>query len=182
MDFGLSQEQLLLKDTIRRFLDERCPTTLVRKVMDSPSGHDPELWSGLVELGITGLCVPTDHGGSGLELLDLALAAEELGYNATPGPLLGNVLAAVAIVEGGSDAQKSRWLPGLASGRVIGTFALGEDGDEWSPERVATRAGGDKLSGTKPLVPYGSLADVMVVAARDESGPGLWIVERKAVG
>ena len=182
MDFGLSQDQLLLKETIRRFLDERCPTTLVRKVMESPSGHDPELWAGLVELGVPGLYVPAEHGGAGLELLDLALAAEELGYNATPGPFLASVLAAIAIAEGGSDAQRSRRLPALADGSRIGSFALGEDNDEWAPDRLATRAAGGKLTGTKPLVPYGALADVIAVAAVDESGPGLWLVERGAPG
>ena len=76
MDFGLSQDQVLLKDTIRRFLDAECPTSRVRSVMEGPTGHDPALWQGLVSLGVTGLAAPADFGGAGLELLDLALAAE----------------------------------------------------------------------------------------------------------
>ncbi len=182
MDFGLSQDQVLLKSTIARFLGEQCPTTRVRQIMEGPTGHDPELWKGLVELGVSSLHVPAEHGGAGLELLDLALAAEELGYAATPGPLLATALASVAIAEGGDDSQKASWLPRLADGSAIGTFALGEADGEWAPERVAARAAGGKISGTKVLVPYGSLADVLVVAARDDSGPGLWLVERETPG
>ncbi|MEW6270592.1 MAG: acyl-CoA dehydrogenase family protein [Thermodesulfobacteriota bacterium] len=182
MDFGLTQDQLLLKDTIRRFLEEQCPTTRVRQVMDGPTGHDPELWSGLVDLGVTGLYVDAQHGGAGLELLDLALAAEELGYNATPGPFLGNALAQIALALGGDDEQRRRFLPQLTDGSRIGTFALGEADGEWRPEKVATRAERGRLTGTKVLVPYGSLADVLVVAARDEDGPGLWLVEQGAAG
>jgi len=182
MDFGLTQDQILLKDTIRRFLEEQCPTSRVRQVMDGPSGHDAELWSGLVELGVTGLYVDAQHGGAGLELLDLALAAEELGYNATPGPFLGNALAQIAVALGGDDAQRARWLPQLTDGSRIGTFALGEADGEWRPAKLATRAAGDRLTGAKALVPYASLADVVIVAAQDDAGPGLWLVEKGATG
>jgi alkylation response protein AidB-like acyl-CoA dehydrogenase len=182
MDFGLSQDQLLLKDTIRRFLDERCPTTAVRRIMDTPDGHDAELWSGLVDLGVTGLYVPAEHGGAGLELLDLALAAEELGYAATPGPFLATALAEVALIEGGDEKQKQRWLPKLADGSAVGTFALGEEGAEYVADRLQATARGGKLTGRKPLVAYGSVADLIVVAARDEQGPGLWLVHKGAPG
>jgi len=182
MDFGLSQDQVLLKDTIRRFLDAECPTSRVRSVMEGPTGHDPALWQGLVSLGVTGLAVPADFGGAGLELLDLALAAEELGYNATPGPFLASALAAIAIAEGGSEAQKKRWLPRLADGTALGTFALGEADGVWAPEDVVVEAKGGKLSGAKALVPNGAIADVIVVAARGEKGPGLFLAERAASG
>ena len=76
MDFGLSEDQVLLKTTIKRFLEEQCPTSRVRTIMESDSGHDGALWQGLVDLGVTGLLIPAAYGGSGLELLDLALAAE----------------------------------------------------------------------------------------------------------
>src|SRR5439155_1141445 len=93
MDFGLSDDQLLLKDTIRRYLESECPTTRVRAIMESETGHDPALWQGLADLGVPGLAIPTAHGGSGLELLDLALAAEELGWACTPGPFLASAMA-----------------------------------------------------------------------------------------
>ena len=182
MDFGLSADQVLLKDTIKRFLAEQCPTTRVRAIMESDSGHDLELWQELVELGVTGLIVPIAQGGSGLELLDLALAAEDLGYAACPGPFLGSSLATVALIEGGDAAQRERWLPRIAAGQTLATIAIGEEESRWNPAELTAQASGGKLSGSKPLVPYASSADVIVVAARDEKGPGLWLVERGAPG
>jgi alkylation response protein AidB-like acyl-CoA dehydrogenase len=182
MNFGLSEEQALSKDTIRRFLAERCDATRVRAIMESDSGHDENLWRELAGLGIQGIIVPERHGGAGQELLDLALAAEELGYAAAPGPFLGAAMAAVALIASGDEAAQARWLPGIASGSVVGTFALGEEECEWDPARMKTRAVGGALSGTKPLVPGASAAEVMIVAATDADGPGLWLVERGAPG
>jgi alkylation response protein AidB-like acyl-CoA dehydrogenase len=181
MDFGLSEEQLLLKDTVRRFLDGECPTTRVRTIMESESGHDPALWRALADLGVVGLAISTAHGGSGLELLDAALAAEELGWGATPGPFLACTMAATALAASDADTQHA-WLPAIAAGRTVVTLALGEEGGEWDAERLTTRAEGGKLSGRKPLVPYAAVADAILVAARDGDGPGLWLVERNAPG
>jgi alkylation response protein AidB-like acyl-CoA dehydrogenase len=182
MNFGLSEEQELLKNTIKRFLDEQCPTTRVRQIMESDTGHDPHLWQGLVDLGVPGLKVPVDFGGSGLELLELALAAEELGYAATPGPFLAHALATVALLEGGDDAQRGEWLPKLASGAAIGTVAIGEADDQWAPMTYRTEADGGKLSGSKAMVPSARVADVIIVAAIGSAGPGLWLVEKNAPG
>jgi alkylation response protein AidB-like acyl-CoA dehydrogenase len=182
MDFGLSQDQVLLKDTIRRFLEAECPTTRVRAVMESETGHDAALWEGLAALGVPGLQVSTDHGGSGLDLLDVALAAEELGWACAPGPFLACAMATAAIVASGNQDAAGRWLPALAAGRSIVTVALGEEGDEWDAGRMKTRARGGTLSGRKPLVPYAAVADAILVAATDDQGPGLWLVERGAPG
>jgi alkylation response protein AidB-like acyl-CoA dehydrogenase len=182
MDFGLSPEQTLLKDTIRRYLDAECPPACVRRVMESEDGHDPDLWHGLAELGVAGLIVPTELDGAGLDLLDLALAAEELGWAATPGPFLATAMATVALLESGNHDIQSRLLPGIASGEHILTLALGERIGEWDAARLATYAKDGRLHGEKSLVPYGGLADALVVAAIDEDGPGLWLVERHAPG
>jgi len=182
MNFGLTEEQELLKSTIKRFLEERCPTARVRQIMESETGHDPQLWQGLVDLGVPGLNVPSDFGGAGLELLDLALSAEELGYAATPGPFLANAMATVALVEGADDAQQEEWLTPLASGEAIGTVALGEADDQWAPASYSTEAAGGKISGTKAMVPSARVADFIIVAAVDGMGPGLWIVEKNAPG
>ncbi len=168
----------MLKDTLRRYLEGECPTTRVRQIMESDSGHDPALWAGLVELGVGGLIVPAEHGGSGLELLDLALTSEELGYAATPGPFLGHSLAALAFREAG----EGTWLPRLASGETLATVAIGEDESQWDPRQLRTSVERDKLNGDKPLVPYAAEADLLVVAARQGDEPGLWIVERGAPG
>src|SRR2546423_503887 len=129
MDFGLSPDQLLLKQTIRRWLETECPTTRVRAVMESDGGHDPRLWEGLAELGVPGLQVPAAHGGSGLELLDVALAAEELGWCCTPGPFLACALATAALVASGNAEAGARWLPAIARRRAIVPFAPREGGD-----------------------------------------------------
>ena len=134
MHFGLTEEQELLQETVRGFAQGECPPAKLREIFDAGSGHDPALWKGLVEMGVAGLAVPEAHGGAGLEILDLALVAEVLGDAALPGPFFGHSLACAAIVGGGSEAQRSRWLPGLASGELIGTVALGEVGDCWDPE------------------------------------------------
>lgn len=181
MDFGLSQEQVLLKETVKRFLTEQCPTTRVRSVMESASGHDEKLWAGLMELGIGGLVVPAAYGGLERELLDLALVVEELGYAAAPGPFLATAMAAVALSEGGSDAQREKWLTRLAEGGAIGAVALGEDDAEWNPDNFRTSVKAGRLSGTKPLVLGAALADFLIVAAKDEhGGNGLWLVEKGA--
>jgi alkylation response protein AidB-like acyl-CoA dehydrogenase len=182
MDFGLSEDQVLLKETIRRYLEAECPTSRVRAVMESETGHDPALWKGLAALGVPGLAIPVAHGGSGLELLDLALAAEELGAAATPGPFLACGLASAALLASGNTEVAARWLPAIAAGEAIVTVALGEAGDEWDAARLTTRARGGALSGQKPLVPAAGIADAILVAARDDDGPGLWLVERGAPG
>ena len=79
MDFGLSEEQLLLQQTVRGFVENECPVTRLREIFDDDTGHAPDLWKGLAEMGIAGLAIPETYGGAGLELLDLALVAETLG-------------------------------------------------------------------------------------------------------
>ena len=182
MNFGLSEDQLLFKRSLGRFLAERCPTTRVRAIMESRSGYDPSLWGDLVGLGVPGLVIPSALGGSGLELLDLALAAEELGYAATPGPFLGNAMATVALLESTDDALRAHWLPQVAAGEALLTVAIGEEGAQWDPERVEARVVGGKLKGTKPFVPGATESDAILVAAAGEDGPALWIVEKDGVG
>ena len=182
MNFGLSDDQVLLKTTIKRFLEEQCPTPRVRAIMESDSGHDTGLWSGLVDLGVAGLVIPAAYGGSGLELLDLALAAEEFGYAATPGPFLGTAMATMALLEGGDSAQREHWLPRVVAGKALVTVAFGEADSEWDPKHYTARVTAGRLTGAKPFVPYASIADAIIVAGLDDSGPGLWLVERGAPG
>ncbi len=174
MNFDLSEEQLMLQQTVSGFLENECPPTRLREIFDGESGHDPALWKGLVEMGVAGLAIPEQYGGAGLEILDLAVVAETLGYHAAPGPFLFHVLAAQAIVDGGSDAQKEKWLPKLASGELLGTVAFNEEGGAWLPEQWKL-ASGERLSGRKGLVPFAELADLIVVGLE---GGGLGVVER----
>ncbi|MGE4607631.1 MAG: acyl-CoA dehydrogenase family protein, partial [Myxococcota bacterium] len=128
--------------------------------------------------GLAGLHLDDQYGGAGLELIDLALVAETLGYGGAPGPFFGHVLAGLAIQLAGSDAQKQNWLPRLATGDAIGTLAFGEPDGGWQPEEW-TVGGGDTLSGVKLNVPYASIADVIVVGVE---GGGLALVEKTAAG
>ena len=182
MDFGLSDDQQLFQKTLRRFLEEKCPTTRVRAVMDGADGHDTALWQGLVELGVTGLTIPADFGGAGLELLDLALAAEALGRASAPGPFLGNAIATVALVESDDADEKRRWLDRVASGEALLTVAYGEEESRWDPATFAATVKKSAVTGLKPLVPYASQAAALLVAACDADGPGLWLVEKGARG
>lgn len=182
MNFGLSEEQVLLKSTVKRFAEEQCPPSRVRTIMESDTAHDPEVWQGLTDLGIGGLIVPAEHGGSELELLDLALVAEEFGYAATPGPFLGSAMATVAINHAADTGLQSTWLPRIASGEALATIAFGEADSEWAPARYKARVSNGRLTGTKPLVPYANVADILVVAAAAEAGPDLFLVERNAPG
>jgi alkylation response protein AidB-like acyl-CoA dehydrogenase len=150
--------------------------------MESDSGHDAELWRELSELGVQGLLVPEALGGAGLELLDLALAAEELGYAATPGPFLGAAMATAALLASGEAAAQKRWLPEIAAGTALATFAFGEDDCAWDAGQTTTTCERGALSGRKTLVPYASVADAIVVVAVEAGEPGLWLVERGAPG
>jgi alkylation response protein AidB-like acyl-CoA dehydrogenase len=178
VNFDISEEQHLLQETIRQYVENECPPTRLRELFEDAEGFDAGFWKGLVEMGLAGLPVPEEHGGAGLELLDLALAQESLAYGGAPGPFLGHALATLALVLGGSEAQKRHWLPRLAMGDALGTVALGETGGVWQPEEWTLAAGG-ALSGSKAYVPFAHRADLIVVGT---AGPGLALVEREAAG
>jgi alkylation response protein AidB-like acyl-CoA dehydrogenase len=119
MDFGLSEEQQLLQETLRRYLGENVPLARLREIAERSDGHDAELWQGLIELGIPGALIPVERGGSGLALLDAALIAQTLGWAATPAPFVGAcVMAPMAFLTAGTSEQQREWLPRLAAGRA----------------------------------------------------------------
>ncbi len=124
MDFGLSEDQLLLEDTLKSFLSDRVPITRVRELREEPCPNDRTLWRSLAELGVTGILVPEEHGGSALGLLDAALVAQSLGHASTPAPYLSSaVMAPVALTALGGP-QAEAWLGGIAAGeRVFGVAA-----------------------------------------------------------
>jgi alkylation response protein AidB-like acyl-CoA dehydrogenase len=179
MDFGLSEEQHLLQDTIRGFAAMECPIARLRERFEEGGGCDAALWKGLVEMGVAGLALPASNGGSDLEVLDLALVSEVLGESALPVPFLGHVLAGLALRWGGSPAQRDHWLPRLATGDTAATVAFGEFGGHWQPEEWTAELQGGRLSGAKVFVPDGAAADAIVVGTR---GGGLALVEAGAPG
>ena len=182
MDFDLTEEQLLLQETVGQFLENECPLPRLRELFDDESGFDPVLWKGLAEMGIAGIHLPGEYGGSELEALDLAVVAEVLGAHATPVPFLGHSLAAEAIRAGGSDEQRGRMLPSLASGEHLATVALAEEGGAWLPDQWSMPAPSGTtgtISGTKETVEFGEHADYFVVGL---AGGKLGVVDRNAAG
>jgi len=180
MDFGLSEEQELLQETVRGFAEAEFPADRMRQLFDEASGFEEKLWEGLAEIGLAGLVVPEEQGGAGMDLLDLALVCEVLGAYGLPVPLLGHSLAALAIRHAGSDAQRERWLPALASGELIGAVALSEDGDVWEPEDwTAVTESDGAFTGRKRFATDVDVAGLFVVGM---AGGGLAVVERGAAG
>ena len=174
MNFGFTDEQELLRLESRKLIDERCPLEEVRKLMASPLGYSEPLWKELAALGWTGLTIPEVYGGAGLGWVDLVVLLEETGRTLFPSPLISTTLAASAILDSGSEAQRQRYLPGLADGSCIGSIALLDSSDALDPEAItlaARREGEDfLLDGRKRFVPDAAAADLFVVAFRSGEG------------
>ena len=177
MDFGLSDEQKLLDESLRRFLAERMPMTRVRELIETPEAHDPKAWAELAELGVAGCLIAEEHGGAGLTLLDAAVISTALGHAAAPTPFLGSaVLAPALIADAGSDAQRKEWLPKLAAGKLRIGVAIAEQVERRDDAGVALEAG--KLRGTALFAIDGVGADAFLVAAGDR----LALVAKGAAG
>jgi len=186
VNFDLTTDQQLLADTIDRMFASRFPLSYVREIFDGSVGHADDIWQAYSELGLFAILVPTEYNGIGGELLDLAIAAERLGYAAAPGPFLEHVLATLAIAIGGSNDQKREWLPGLAEGSLHATLAVAETPTGWAMDEWAMGASA-RLHGEKNWVLYPELADVVVVGTVDgfslvrSAAPGLSVLKRQGV-
>ena len=127
MQFGLSADQVLLKDTLDAFLREQAPLERVRRFADLDEGRASDLMAGLNEIGLSGLLIPPEHGGVGLAPLEACLAAETLGYRVAPMPFVANaVMVPTALMMAGSDVQQADWLPRIAAGKTVVGAALAE--------------------------------------------------------
>jgi alkylation response protein AidB-like acyl-CoA dehydrogenase len=184
MNLEFSEDQKFVQQTARDFLAKQSGLDVCRKVLESPAAtSDPALWKGVAEMGWLGAVVPESFGGAGLGHLELALIAEEIGRALAPIPFGGSVLVATeAILRFGSDAQKQKWLPRLASGELVATFALAEGMGDPDPASLATTFAGGKLRGTKVPVFDGAEAGVAVVAAKGPKGPVLALVDLTGAG
>jgi len=164
MNFDFSDDQKMLKDQARKFLDDKCTLADVRKILESDASHDDAVWQGLCELGFAGAAVPEAYGGLGLGALELCVLAEELGRCVAPVPFSSSIyLAAEALKLFGSEEQKLTWLPKIASGEIIGTIAATEGAQAPSPNSVKTKLSNGKLNGTKIPVADGETASVAIV-------------------
>ncbi|HEV2530425.1 acyl-CoA dehydrogenase family protein [Phenylobacterium sp.] len=176
MRFLLSDDQMALQAAVRDYACERADAGARRSAFEGDSGFDAEFWRDLMALGAGGIAAPEAAGGLGAGVLELALAAEALGYAGAPGPFLGHVLAIQAISLCGSEAQKALWLPRLAAGEALGTVALAEAGERVRPDRWAAKLRKGALTTEKRDVLYPELADVTVVGVAG----GFALVEKAA--
>ncbi|MEM8986649.1 MAG: acyl-CoA dehydrogenase family protein [Pseudomonadota bacterium] len=182
MKFEFSEDQELLRDQARKFLQDKCAGAVVRGVLESDQTHDDGLWREIAEMGWTGVVIPEEHGGLGLGYLELCVIAEELGRALAPVPFSSSIyFAAEALMQDGSSAQKAAWLPKLASGEVVGALALAEGPGATPFSKTKTKAqssgnGQFRISGVKGPVLDGMAADIAIVPALGEDGFGLYLV------
>jgi alkylation response protein AidB-like acyl-CoA dehydrogenase len=175
MEFGLTSDQKMMQDSVNRTLERVAPLDRVRKA----GGHAPDVLKAVAELGVTGILIPEEFGGLGLQLLDAALAAEALGRHVAPVPFVASsVMAPLAILGAGSETQKKTYLPQLASGDLIAGVAVSEHASGARDKAgIAAKAG--KLSGKSLFVLDFAGAGIYVVA--DRFG-GLHVVDAAAKG
>lgn len=178
MNFDLSDEQKMLKDQVARMLKTRSTPDRLRQLIEQGAEWDEGLWRAVAELGLLGVSIPEAYGGLGLGETDLCVISEEMGRVVAPTPFFSSIcLAAEAIQRAGAEAQKSRWLPKLASGEATATFAWNEGLGPASVRRMGARLSEGKLTGEKWPVPDGGLAQVCVVVAMENGRPAMSLVE-----
>jgi alkylation response protein AidB-like acyl-CoA dehydrogenase len=193
MILGNTAEQEELRSSVRRFLADRVPMTAVRDLMDAADGGDPEVWRLAGEqLGLQGIAIPEEYGGSGFSFAEQAIVLEELGAALYGGPYLAStVLAANALLASGDEAAKQAYLPGVASGELIATLAFTEEDGSWEPDATRLAAaeaaepdagGGWRLDGHKSFVLDGHTAGLILVVGRTTAGLSLFAVAADAPG
>jgi alkylation response protein AidB-like acyl-CoA dehydrogenase len=193
MDFGLSEDQEMLKTMARDFLAKENPKTYVRKMMTDETGYSPDLWKKIADLGWLGLVFPEQYGGAEMNFRDLAILAEEMGRSLLAAPYLSTVLlVGFPILNFGSEELKKEFLPKISKGEITATLAaLEEDGDLWAGaiNTKATRNGNNyTIKGTKFFVTDAKAADYYLVAARTqrsanpEDGITLFMVDAQEWG
>jgi alkylation response protein AidB-like acyl-CoA dehydrogenase len=172
MRFSFTDEQQQFRSVVRRFLEDKSPTTAVRRLMATDIGRDPEVWRCLSrDLGLTAVHIPEIYGGQGFGISELAIAVEEMGRALLCAPYFAStVLATTAILKAGTDAQKRALLPDIAAGQTIAAFAFTEENGRWDPGGVTATATPVhekyRLDGVKSFVLDGHSADLIVVLAR----------------
>ena len=178
MEFGLSADQKLLENSVRRYTESKLPLERIREFANARTGFNADIWNGLVDMAATGVLIPEQYGGAGFSMLDAVVILEGLGRTVTPVPYTASaIMAPVALLTGGAEAQKEEWLPRIASGEI--KFGVGVS------ETISTRdAGGvrltdGRLNGAAMFVIDGGPADIFLIAAGPDN---LAIVPRNAPG
>lgn len=188
VNFAFSEEQEELRKAVRRFLDDKSPEAEVRRLMETTDGYDTAVWKQMAEqLGLQGLAIPEEYGGSGYSYVELIVVLEEMGRALLCAPYFSSVaLAANLLLAAGDDAAKKDYLPGIAAGTTIATVALAEASGRWDEAGVTLEASGSgsewTLSGEKLYVLDGHVADLILVAARTPAGVSVFAVDKGASG
>ncbi|MGD0699298.1 MAG: acyl-CoA dehydrogenase family protein [Trebonia sp.] len=185
---GFSDEQEELRKIVRRFLEERSPESEVRRLMETGAGYDPDVWRQMAgQLGLHGLAIPEQYGGSGYTFAEVFVVLEEMGRALLCAPFLSSVVMAAGLLLSSDDETAKRdYLPGIADGSTLATVALAEVSGRWDEQSITLAAsaagGGWTLSGEKCFVLDGQTADVVFVAARTGAGVSVFAVDRGAQG
>jgi alkylation response protein AidB-like acyl-CoA dehydrogenase len=194
MDFNFSEEQRMLKESARSFLERECPKTLVREMERDEKGYSPALWRKMADLGWMGIVFPEQYGGIEGDFLDLLVLLEEMGRACLTGPFFSTVvLGGLAILEAGKESQKKEFLPPIASGGMILTLAHTEPGTtQYDPYLITVKAKADRndylIDGIKLFVPDAHVADALICVARTQGeerkkdGITLFFVDAKSPG
>ena len=188
MNFAFTEEQEELRSTIRAFLENKSSEEDVREQMETDDGYDAAVWSQMAEqMGLQGLHIPEEYGGSGFSYVELGIVLEEMGRALLCAPFFSTVvLAANTLIHSGDDTAKKEYLPGIASGETIATVAYVEPTGKWDEAGIAMEASGSSsdvtLSGTKSFVLDGHTANLIIVAAKSGAGTSLYAVQGDAPG
>ena len=168
MALVLTEEQSMLRDSARGLISDKAPVSHLRQLRDAKdeTGFSRELWKNFAEMGFSGLLIPEQFGGSGLGSVEAGILMEEIGRTLMPSPFLAtSVLAASALTRGGSEAQKSQYLPKISDGSLLAALAI-DEGAKHRPLQTnmqAVRSGnGFRLNGDKAFVVDGHTADLLI--------------------
>jgi alkylation response protein AidB-like acyl-CoA dehydrogenase len=185
MQFSFTSEQEEFRSVLRRFLEEKSPPAVVRRLMETATGWDRASWYDLnQQLGLTAVHIPEAYGGQGFGFVELGIVLEEMGRALLCAPYFAStVLAATAIMNAGTEAQKRDLLPAIAAGDTIATLAFAEPHGRWDAEGIEMAASGAyRLDGVKTFVLDGHTADLIVVVARSDKGLSFFVVPGDALG
>jgi alkylation response protein AidB-like acyl-CoA dehydrogenase len=188
VNFAFSEEQEELRRTVRSFLEQKSPESEVRRLMETTEGYDPSVWKQMGEqLGLQGLAIPEEFGGSGYSYVELGVVLEEMGRSLLCAPYFSTVvLAANTLLHCGDESAQKEYLPGIASGETIATLAFTEPSGRWDADGIQMTASGSgdswTLDGEKMFVIDGHTADLLLVAARTGAGISLFAVPADASG
>ena len=179
MEFGLNESQEILRDSARSFFAGECPTSEVRRLMETDTAYDTNLWRKLAEQGYTGIIFAEEYGGVGLGKVELILLMEEAGRALLPGPFFSTVVLSGSIIDAVATAeQKKKYLAPICRGEARATVAILESSASWDLNDIKMTADGGKLSGEKLFVSDAAIADWIVVLARN----GVFLVAKGAPG